>query len=77
MAKEVGKVLLEGKGEGSKQIETKPITLKEKSTPLTFRENVIKKIPLVMSFDKTNKAPRRKRTGYQSGLKTNLDLGDT
>ena len=23
-----------------------------------------------------NKAPRRKRTGYQSGLKTNLDFGE-
>lgn len=55
MSKEVGKILLEGKSDGGKQPERKPITSTEKSTPLTFRENVIKKIPLVMSFDKTKK----------------------
>ena len=55
MSKEVGKVISEAKSEGSKQTGTKPITSTGKSTPLTFRENVIKKIPLVMSFDKTNK----------------------
>jgi hypothetical protein len=47
--------LLKEKVEGSKQTETEPIISKEKSTPLKFRENVIKKIPLVMSFNKMDK----------------------
>ncbi len=44
--------LLAKKNEVGKQSEIKIITPKEKSTPLTFRENVIKKIPLVISFGK-------------------------
>lgn len=55
MSKEVGRIVSEGKSEGIKKTETKPITSTRKSTPLTFRENVIKKIPLVMSFNKTDK----------------------
>ena len=47
--------LLKEKVDGSKQAETKPITPQERSTPLKFRENVIKKIPLVMSFKKMDK----------------------
>lgn len=47
--------LLKEKVEVSKQTETMPITSKEKSTPLKFREDVIKKIPLVMSFNKMDK----------------------
>ncbi len=47
--------LLKKKREGSKQTEEKQITSKEKSTLIEFRENVIKKIPLVMSFKKMDK----------------------
>jgi len=41
--------------EGSKQTEAKPITPKEEAGLVEFRENVIKKIPLVMSFKKMDK----------------------
>ncbi len=47
--------LLKEKVDVSKRTETKPITPRERSTPLKFREDVIKKIPLVMSFNKMNK----------------------
>jgi hypothetical protein len=47
--------LSKGKIEGSKQTEAKLITPEERSTPLKFNENVIKKIPLVMSFKKIDK----------------------
>ena len=47
--------LLKEKVEGSKQTEARPIAPKERSTPLKFNENVIKKIPLVMSFKKMDK----------------------
>ena len=33
-------------------------------------------MPLIFRNSKSNEAPRRKRTGYQSGLKTNLDFGE-
>jgi hypothetical protein len=47
--------LLKEKVDGSKQTEAKPITPKERSTPLKFNEDVIKKIPLVMIFNKMDK----------------------
>jgi hypothetical protein len=47
--------LLKEKVRGSKQTEAKPITQRERSTPLKFNEDVIKKIPLVMSFNKMDK----------------------
>jgi hypothetical protein len=40
------------KVEGRKQTETRPITTKEEAGLVEFRENVIKRIPLVMSFKK-------------------------
>jgi hypothetical protein len=47
--------LLKEKVKVSKQTEPVPITSKEEATLLEFRENVIKKIPLVMSFNKMDK----------------------
>jgi len=47
--------LLKKKREGSKQTEEKPITPEEEAGLVEFRENVIKKIPLVMSFKKMDK----------------------
>jgi hypothetical protein len=47
--------LLKEKVEGRKQTEAKSIATKERSTPLKFNEDVIKKIPLVMSFNKKDR----------------------
>jgi hypothetical protein len=47
--------LLKEKVEGSKQTEARPITSKEEAGLVEFRENVIKKIPLVMSFNKKDR----------------------
>jgi len=46
--------ILEKKVEANKESEIISISKDERSTPLTFRENIIKKIPLVMSFSKNN-----------------------
>ena len=47
--------LLKEKVKRSKQTETRPITSKEEAGLIEFRENVIKKIPLVMSFNKKDR----------------------
>ena len=47
--------LLKVKVGRSKQAQAKPIAPKGRSTPLKFREDVIKKIPLVISFNKMKK----------------------